>query len=72
MFGFIKKVFSTAMTFFSFNLLSVNSLKCISVKNQECKVREEVVNVNTNKPVEIVIMSMIHMLDYVFQMLLKT
>ena len=72
MFGFIKKVFSTAMTFFSFNLLSVNSLKCISVKNQECKVREEVVNVNTNNPVEIVIISMIHMLDYVFQMLLKT
>ena len=40
MFGFIKKVFFTPMTFFSFNVLSVNSLECISMKNQECKVRE--------------------------------
>ena len=39
------------MTFFSFNLLSVNSLECISMENQECKVREEVINVNTNNPV---------------------
>ena len=43
MFGFIKKVF-VAMTFFSFNILSVKSLKCISMKNQECKIREVVVN----------------------------
>ena len=39
------------MTFFSFNVLSVNVLKCISMKNQECKVREEIINVNTNNPV---------------------
>ena len=26
-------------------------LECISMKNQECKVREEVINVNTNNPV---------------------
>ena len=51
MFGFIKKVFIVAMTFFSFNVLSVNSLECISTKNQECKVSEEVINVNTNNPV---------------------
>ena len=51
MFGFIKKVFVVAMTFFSFDVLSVNSLECISMKNQECKVREEVINVNTNNPV---------------------
>ena len=38
------------MTLFSFNVLSVNSLKCISMKNQESKVREEVINVNTNNP----------------------
>ena len=38
------------MTLFSFNILSVNSLKCISMKNQESKVREEVINVNTNNP----------------------
>ena len=51
MFGFIKKVFFTAMTFFSFNVVSVNSLECISMKNQECKVREKVINVNTNNRV---------------------
>ena len=51
MFGFIKKVFFTAVTFFSFNLLSVNSLECVSMNNQECKVTEEVINVNTNNPV---------------------
>ena len=48
MFGFTKKVFVVAMTFYSFNLLSVTSLECISMKNQECKVREEVINVNSN------------------------
>ena len=26
-------------------------LKCISMKNQECKVRPEIINVNSNKPV---------------------
>ena len=39
------------MTFFSLNVLNVNSLECISMKNQECNVREEVINVNTNSPV---------------------
>ena len=31
------------MKFFSFNVLSVNSLECISMKNQECKVREVII-----------------------------
>ena len=44
MFGFIKKVFVVGMTFFIFNVLSVNSFKCISMKNQECKVREVIIN----------------------------
>ena len=44
MFGFFKKVFVVGMTFFIFNVLSVNSLKCISMKNQECKVREVIIN----------------------------
>ena len=39
------------MTFFGFNVLTVNSLECISMKSQECKTREEVINVNTNNPV---------------------
>ena len=32
MLGFIKKFFFTAMTFFSYNALSVNSLECVSLK----------------------------------------
>ena len=35
MFGFIKKVLFTAMAFFSFNPLNVNSLECVSMNNQE-------------------------------------
>ena len=50
MFGFIKKVFFTVMTFFNFSGLSVDSLECISMNNQECKIRSEIINVNTNEP----------------------
>ena len=49
MFGFIKKCFFTAITFFSYNTLNVNSLECVSINNQECKVRSEIINVNTNE-----------------------
>ena len=35
MFGFNKKMFGVAMSFFSCNVLNVNSLKCVSVNNQE-------------------------------------
>ena len=31
--------------------MSVSSLECISMKNQGCKVREEVIIINTNNPV---------------------
>ena len=51
MFGFIKKVFFIAMTFFSFNVLSVNSLECVSMNNQECKIRSEIITTNNNEPV---------------------
>ena len=50
MLGFIKKVFFTGLTILS-TLSSVNSLKCISMNNQECKVRPEIVNVNSNESV---------------------
>ena len=33
------------------NLLSVNPLECVSINNQECKVRPEIVNVNSKEPV---------------------
>ena len=38
------------ITFFSCSVLSVNSLQCVSMNNQGCKRRSEIVNVNTNKP----------------------
>ena len=37
--------------FFGCNLSSVNSLECVSINNQECKVRPEIVNVNNNEPI---------------------
>ena len=33
MLGFIKKCSYTTMTFSSFNVLNVNSLECVSMKN---------------------------------------
>ena len=50
MFGFIKNWFLTALT----SLSSVNpltaSLKCISMNNQECKVRPQILNINNDEP----------------------
>ena len=45
---FIKKCFLTAMKFF--NLSNVNSLKWVSMNNQECRIRTEIININTNEP----------------------
>ena len=36
---------------FSYNLSKVNPLECISMNNQECKVRPEIVNVNSKEPI---------------------
>ena len=33
------------------SLVSTTTLSCISMNNQACKVRPEIVNVNTNEPV---------------------
>ena len=51
MFGFIKKVLFTAITFFTYNVLNLNSLECVSINNQECKIRTEIINLNTNEPI---------------------
>ena len=50
-FGFIKKVFVVAMTVFGFNLLNVNSLECVSMNNQECKLSTKIMDINNNEPV---------------------
>ena len=51
MFGFIKRYLLLGMMFFGYNLSSVNPLKSISMNNQECKVRPEIVNINSNESV---------------------
>ena len=50
MFKFVKKVFFIGLTVLS-NFTNVIPLSCISMKNQECKVRPEIINVNSNEPV---------------------
>ena len=45
MFEFIKKVFIVAMSFFS-----CNALECVSMNNQECKIRIKIIDINNNKP----------------------
>ena len=50
MFGFIKQIFISTLLYFS-NLSSVNSLECISMKNQECKVRPKIVDINSNNSI---------------------
>ena len=50
MFVFIKKRFYIGPLFLS-DLVSANSLSCISMNNQVFKVRPEIINVNSNEPV---------------------
>ena len=55
-FRFVKKVFLVGLTILS-NFMNVNSslsatpLNCISMKNQECKTRLQVININSNNPI---------------------
>ena len=49
MFIFIKQIFISAMMFFG-SLSRVNSLECILIKNEECKVRPEIISINSNNP----------------------
>ena len=49
MFGFIKQIFISAMMLF-ISLPNINSLKCVSLKNEKCKVRPVIVDINSNNP----------------------
>ena len=59
MFGFVNQIFVSTMMFFGCNVSSVNSsnaaklnsipLKRVSMKNQECKIRPEIININSNE-----------------------
>ena len=55
MFRFIKQIFVSAIVFFGFNIPNVNPLnavplKYVSMNNQECKIRPEIININSNEP----------------------
>ena len=55
-FIFVTKVFSVGLTILSSfinenSLSSATPLNCISMKNQECKTRPEVINNNSNNPI---------------------
>ena len=47
----LKRCFFIGIMFFGCNLSSVNSLKCVSMNNQEYKVRPKIVNINSKEPV---------------------
>ena len=49
-FRFVKKVLFVGLTILS-AFTNSNSLSCISMSNQECKTRPQVVNVNEDEPV---------------------
>ena len=84
MFRFIKKIFIAAMTFVGCCELNSIPLKCVSVSNQECKVRPDMMNINSNEScfiftvllsIDVVVAAMtlkILMLNYKFLMLSKT
>ena len=49
MFSFVKKVFVLGLTVLSSSITI--ALECISMNNQECKVRPKIVDVNSNNPI---------------------
>ena len=51
MLGFIKKALFVAMAFLSCNPLYVNSLECVSMNNQGCKVRSNIIYIYSNEPI---------------------
>ena len=49
-FEFVKKVFFVGVTILS-DFTNANSLSCISMNNQGCKTRPQVININGDEPV---------------------
>ena len=50
MFIFIKKIFYIGFLCLS-SLVNATPLSCISMKNQECKIRPKIFDINSNNPV---------------------
>ena len=46
----IKKRAFYSNNFFSYSVLNVDFLECVSMNNQECKIRTEIISINTNEP----------------------
>ena len=79
MFSFVKKVLVLGLTVLSSSI--TGALNCVSINNQKCKVRPEIVDVSNNNPifypfsvkindaVVTVIVLMILMQRFVFQIL---
>ena len=84
--GLSKKNVFTALMIFGCNRVRINPLKFVSINNKECKVRPEIININSNEPLfypfsvkissgnvmVVAMILMIHMQNYVFPMLSKT
>ena len=55
MFRIIKKAFFVGLiillSFTNTNPLSANKLSCISMNNQPCKARPEIINISANNPI---------------------
>ena len=49
-FRLVKKLFFIGLTILS-DFTNASSLSCISMKNQECKTRPQIINVNGDEPV---------------------
>ena len=47
--GFVKQVFLVGLTILS-SFANASSLSCVSMNNQVCKARPEIINVNSNNP----------------------
>ena len=50
MLRFIKQIFISTLIYLG-NLSNINSLQCVSTKNEECKVRPEIVDNNSDNPI---------------------
>ena len=49
MFSFVKKVIVLGLTVLSSSI--TGALNCISMNNQECKVRPKIIDVSSNNPI---------------------
>ena len=49
MLRFVKQILISAVMFFNCNSSNVNLLEFVLMKNQECKIRPEIINVNSDE-----------------------